>query len=148
MCGNAVQQSVRAEVFVDIRPVHALAAPDEPPVCSLRRSRFRQSPRPRERDANVIIELKKSDYRPHTRPAKSGRARTVATLHRAPKSRQMVRRVRDLLASPLRLEAYGIAAADRATARYSWERISRETLAAYEHCLRPAAASVAGAASG
>ena len=42
------------------------------------------------------------------------------------------RRVRDLLSSPLRLEAYGIAAADRATARYSWERISRETLTAYE----------------
>ena len=58
------------------------------------------------------------------------------------------RRVRDLLSSPLRLEAYGIAAADRATARYSRERISRETLTAYEHCLRPAAASLAGATSG
>ena len=58
------------------------------------------------------------------------------------------RRVRDLLSSPLRLEAFGIAAADRATARYSWDRISRETVAAYEHCLRPAAASLAGAESG
>ena len=58
------------------------------------------------------------------------------------------RRVRDLLSSPLRLEAFGIAAADRASARYSWERISRETLNAYEHCLRPAAASLAGAMSG
>ena len=58
------------------------------------------------------------------------------------------RRVRDLLASPLRLEAFGIAAADRATARYSWDRISRETLAAYERCLRPAVASLAGAGSG
>ena len=57
------------------------------------------------------------------------------------------RRVRDLLASPLRLEAFGIAAADRATARYSWDRISRETLAAYERCL-PLAASLAGAGSG
>jgi len=37
------------------------------------------------------------------------------------------RRVRDLLASPLRLEAFGIAAADRATARYSWDRISRDS---------------------
>lgn len=55
------------------------------------------------------------------------------------------RRVRDLLASPLRLEAYGIAAADRAAARYSWDRISRETVAAYERCLRPAAASTVGA---
>ena len=57
------------------------------------------------------------------------------------------RRVRDLLSSPLRLEAFGIAAADRAHARYSWDRISRETLAVYEHCLRPAAASLAGAGS-
>jgi glycosyltransferase involved in cell wall biosynthesis len=58
------------------------------------------------------------------------------------------RRVRDLLASPLRLEAFGIAAADRARARYSWDRISRETLAVYEQCLRPAVASLAGAGSG
>ena len=58
------------------------------------------------------------------------------------------RRVRDLLGSPLRLEAFGIAAADRAQARYSWDRISRETLAAYEHCLRPAVAGLAGAGSG
>ena len=38
----------------------------------------------------------------------------------------LARRVRDLLASPLRLEAFGIAAADRAQARYSWDRISRK----------------------
>jgi hypothetical protein len=43
----------------------------------------------------------------------------------------------------LRLEAFGIAAADRARARYSWERISRETLAAYERCLRPVATRLA-----
>ena len=59
----------------------------------------------------------------------------------------LARRVRDLLASPLRLEAFGIAAADRARARYSWDRISRETLAAYEYCLRPAVAGLAGAGS-
>jgi D-inositol-3-phosphate glycosyltransferase len=59
----------------------------------------------------------------------------------------LARRVRDLLASPLRLEGFGIAAADRARARYSWDRISRETLAAYEHCLRPAVAGLAGAGS-
>jgi glycosyltransferase involved in cell wall biosynthesis len=59
----------------------------------------------------------------------------------------LARRVRDLLASPLRLEAFGIAAADRARARYSWDRISRETLAVYEHCLRPVVAGVAGAGS-
>ena len=58
------------------------------------------------------------------------------------------RRVRDLLASPLRLEAFGIAAADRAAARYSWDRISRETLAAYERCMPPSAANMAGAGSG
>jgi len=55
----------------------------------------------------------------------------------------LARRMRLLLASPLRLEAYGIAAADRARARYSWDRISRETLAAYERCLRPAASQEA-----
>jgi glycosyltransferase involved in cell wall biosynthesis len=60
----------------------------------------------------------------------------------------LARRVRDLLASPLRLEAFGIAAADRAQARYSWDRISRETLAVYEHCLRPEVAGLAGAVSG
>jgi glycosyltransferase involved in cell wall biosynthesis len=59
----------------------------------------------------------------------------------------LARRVRVLLASPLRLEAFGIAAADRARARYSWDRISREALAAYEHCLRPAVAGLAGAGS-
>jgi glycosyltransferase involved in cell wall biosynthesis len=52
----------------------------------------------------------------------------------------LARRVRLLLASPLRLEAFGIAAADRATARYSWDRISQETLAVYERCLQPATA--------
>jgi glycosyltransferase involved in cell wall biosynthesis len=30
------------------------------------------------------------------------------------------------------LQGYGIAAADRARARYSWERIGQETLAVYE----------------
>jgi glycosyltransferase involved in cell wall biosynthesis len=58
------------------------------------------------------------------------------------------RRVRELLASPLRLEAFGIAAADRATAWYTWDRISLETLAAYERCLQPAAANLAGAGPG
>ena len=55
----------------------------------------------------------------------------------------LARRLRLLLASPLRLEAYGIAAADRARARYSWDRITRETLASYERCLIPAAADPA-----
>jgi glycosyltransferase involved in cell wall biosynthesis len=55
------------------------------------------------------------------------------------------RRVRGLLAAPMRLEAFGIAAADRAGARYSWDRIGRETVAAYERCLRPAAAAASNA---
>jgi glycosyltransferase involved in cell wall biosynthesis len=59
----------------------------------------------------------------------------------------LARRVRLLLASPLRVEAFGIAAADRARARYSLERISRETLAAYERCLRPATTTLAQATS-
>lgn len=47
----------------------------------------------------------------------------------------LARRIRQLLASPMLLQGYGIASADRARARYSWERIGRETLAAYERSL-------------
>ncbi|HEY3735757.1 MAG TPA: glycosyltransferase [Streptosporangiaceae bacterium] len=53
----------------------------------------------------------------------------------------LARRIRRLLATPMRLEGFGIAAADRARARYPWDRIGRETAAAYERCL-PAAAVV------
>jgi len=45
-------------------------------------------------------------------------------------------RIRRLLGNELRHEAYGIAATDRARSRYSWERIGRETLAAYARCVR------------
>jgi glycosyltransferase involved in cell wall biosynthesis len=41
-------------------------------------------------------------------------------------------RIRALLASPMLLEGLGIAAVDRAQSRYSWDRISQETLAIYE----------------
>ena len=41
-------------------------------------------------------------------------------------------RIRQLLASPLLSEGLGIAAASRAQARYSWDRVSQETLAVYE----------------
>ena len=54
---------------------------------------------------------------------------------------QLALRVRRLLANSLRLEAYGIAATDRARSRYSWERIGRETLAAYGSCSPGAAAA-------
>ena len=58
----------------------------------------------------------------------------------------LARRIRQLLASPMLLQGYGIAAADRASTRYSWERIARETLAVYErlrHVQLPAAAQAA-----
>lgn len=54
----------------------------------------------------------------------------------------LARRVRRLLAAPLRLEAFGIAAADRARARYSMDRIARETAAVYARCLAPAGTQV------
>jgi D-inositol-3-phosphate glycosyltransferase len=44
----------------------------------------------------------------------------------------LARRIRRLLSSPLQLDAFGIAAADRARSRYSWDRIARETVTAYE----------------
>jgi D-inositol-3-phosphate glycosyltransferase len=44
-------------------------------------------------------------------------------------------RIRRLLASSLQLEAFGIAAADRARSRYAWDRIGRETTLAYERCV-------------
>jgi glycosyltransferase involved in cell wall biosynthesis len=49
---------------------------------------------------------------------------------------QLSMRIRRLLGNELRHEAYGIAATDRARSRYSWERIGRETLAAYARCVR------------
>jgi D-inositol-3-phosphate glycosyltransferase len=59
----------------------------------------------------------------------------------------LARRVRLLLASPLQLEAFGIAAADRARSRYSWDRIARETVQAYQRCL-PAVTGVAAEPDG
>jgi glycosyltransferase involved in cell wall biosynthesis len=47
----------------------------------------------------------------------------------------LARQIRQLLASPMLLQGYGIAAADRARARYSWDRIGQETLAVYERSL-------------
>jgi D-inositol-3-phosphate glycosyltransferase len=59
---------------------------------------------------------------------------------------EFARRIRRLLGNSMQLEAYGIAAADRARSRYSWERIARETLAAYSSCPRRPAAARAEAA--
>ena len=47
----------------------------------------------------------------------------------------LVKRLRDLLATPMKLTGFGIAAADRARSRYPWERIAAETAAAYERCM-------------
>ena len=48
----------------------------------------------------------------------------------------LARRIRQLLASPMLLQGFGIAATDRASTRYSWQRIATQTLAVYER-LRP-----------
>jgi D-inositol-3-phosphate glycosyltransferase len=47
----------------------------------------------------------------------------------------LARRIRHLLVSPLQLDAFSVAAVDRARSRYSWDRIGRETVRAYERCL-------------
>jgi len=52
----------------------------------------------------------------------------------------LAQRIRQLLAHPMLIEAYGMAAADRARSRYSWDRISTETLAVYDRATAPAAA--------
>jgi D-inositol-3-phosphate glycosyltransferase len=44
----------------------------------------------------------------------------------------LAQRIRQLLAHPMLLEAYGVAAVDRARSRYSWDRIAAETIAVYD----------------
>jgi glycosyltransferase involved in cell wall biosynthesis len=51
----------------------------------------------------------------------------------------LAQRIRQLLAHPILMEAYGVAAADRARSRYSWDRIATETLAVYDRALEAAA---------
>jgi D-inositol-3-phosphate glycosyltransferase len=48
----------------------------------------------------------------------------------------LVHRIRALQARPVQREALGIAAVDRARSRYDLSRIARETVAAYEWCVR------------
>jgi D-inositol-3-phosphate glycosyltransferase len=50
---------------------------------------------------------------------------------------QLAARIRHLLANPMLLEGYGIAAARRACDRFSWDRIAQETLAVYTALLGP-----------
>src|SRR6185437_1181962 len=54
----------------------------------------------------------------------------------------LAQRIRQLLAHPMLLEAFSVAAADRASSRYSWDRIAHETLAVYDTA-RDAAAMAA-----
>ncbi|HZR55073.1 MAG TPA: glycosyltransferase [Streptosporangiaceae bacterium] len=51
----------------------------------------------------------------------------------------LAQRIRQLLAHPLLMEAYGVAAVDRARSRYSWDRIAAETLAVYDRAVSAAA---------
>jgi D-inositol-3-phosphate glycosyltransferase len=51
----------------------------------------------------------------------------------------LAQRIRQLLAHPMLLEAYGVAAADRVMSRYSWDRIAGETLAVYDKAVALAA---------
>ncbi|HEY6494750.1 MAG TPA: glycosyltransferase [Trebonia sp.] len=51
----------------------------------------------------------------------------------------LAQRIRQLLAHPMLLEAFSVAAADRARSRYSWDRIAHETLAVYDRALDAAA---------
>jgi glycosyltransferase involved in cell wall biosynthesis len=56
----------------------------------------------------------------------------VTGIHVPPRQPRLAARViRDLLADPTRRQTLGIAGADRAQARYSWDRIARETTAIY-----------------
>jgi glycosyltransferase involved in cell wall biosynthesis len=52
----------------------------------------------------------------------------------------LAQRIRQLLAHPMLLEAYGVAAVDRARSRYSWDRIASETLAVYDKAAAATAA--------
>jgi glycosyltransferase involved in cell wall biosynthesis len=58
---------------------------------------------------------------------------TTGVLVPANRPALLAQEIRELLAAPVRRGAYGAAGADRASSRYSWERISQETLTAYEH---------------
>ena len=50
----------------------------------------------------------------------------------------LAQRIRQLLAHPMLIEAYGVAAADRVRSRYSWDRIAGETLSVYSRVTQAA----------
>ncbi|HEY7431719.1 MAG TPA: glycosyltransferase [Streptosporangiaceae bacterium] len=60
---------------------------------------------------------------------------TTGLLMQPGRSAGLARRIRRLLEGPVQLEAFGIAAADRASSRYSWDRIAAESVRAYQRCL-------------
>ena len=64
---------------------------------------------------------------------------TTGILMPAGRPALLAQRIRHLLAHPMLIEAYGVAAADRARSRYSWDRIAGETLAVYDKALAQAA---------
>jgi glycosyltransferase involved in cell wall biosynthesis len=51
----------------------------------------------------------------------------------------LAQRIRRLMEHPMQLAAFGVAAADRARSRYSWDRIVSETVAVYDHAADAAA---------
>jgi glycosyltransferase involved in cell wall biosynthesis len=51
----------------------------------------------------------------------------------------LAQRIRQLLGHPMLLEAFSVAAADRAKSRYCWDRIAHETLAVYDTAVDMAA---------
>lgn len=53
-------------------------------------------------------------------------------------ARALAIKVRTLLDDPVRQVAYGIAGADRAVSRHTWERVAAETVRTYERALLPA----------
>jgi glycosyltransferase involved in cell wall biosynthesis len=65
---------------------------------------------------------------------------TTGALFSPAQPQLLARKIRELLAAPVRLGAFGEAAADRARSRYSWDRISQETLAAYQRSAQISAA--------
>ena len=50
----------------------------------------------------------------------------------------LAQRIRQLLAHPMLIEAYGVAAVDRVRSRYSWDRVARETISVYDRVTQAA----------
>ncbi|GGS30956.1 glycosyltransferase [Actinokineospora fastidiosa] len=67
----------------------------------------------------------------------------VTGVHVPPRDpRALAARLRELLPDDLRRTMLGVAGADRAHARYGWDRIAADTERVYERCARPSGAAV------